>query len=287
MQSTTRFNSDTISSASSMNSSVENSNMDSERVDVRLPEQRNKPRVKKAYFVILIIVLFIIILLLVIWRMRKTKPEVSSSSIPSAIPEKKEKKEEDNKSFLPTNIMAETENGTIKVKWDDAPGVDQYVMYYSNSPAFKLEDARIIQGIPKGGFNITKVPPGKYYYRIGGVKGGVKSILSEEGSIEVGKCSPPEPPKNIEISYNPNDPTEAKVSWKPVGTADGYILYVNAKEPPSGTEKDTLSVKIESGSISEHSLNGVTSGDWYVSLATISNYCGISELSESIKLSSN
>jgi hypothetical protein len=228
---------------------------------------------KKKYFMVAIVVIFIILLFVIIWRMNRSKPSVSN------IVEAKE-----NSIQPPSNIVVESENGTIFAKWDSVKGAEKYIMYYSNKSGFKIEEGRSIENITEGLFRITKVPPGTYYYRVASIKGDLKSPISEEYSITVGKCKPPSAPREVVASANPSDPSEVTISWTPDTTGDGYVLYVNADVPPTGHEGNTLEIKIDDPSITEHSLQGVSSGKWYVSVANMSTYCGLGELSAPVEL---
>jgi hypothetical protein len=238
----------------------------------KVPEIRNTRKIKKSYFMIAIVVIFLLVIVVIVWRMRKVKPSVSNVS------------ESLKKLSFPTGIVAETENGSIYVKWTEVKDAESYVMHYSNTSGFSVDDARIIEGIPEGGFKITKVPPGTYYYRMSSVNAKGKSEWSEENSITVGTCKPPLPPQNVTAAVNQSDPSEVLISWTPDTTGDGYILYVNANSPPTGHEGNTLVVKIDNPSAYEHSLQGASQGKWYAALAVISTYCGISDISSPIEL---
>lgn len=246
------------------------------RTDQTVQPHKQSSPMKKSYFVVAIVILFILIILVIVWRMRKERKEnPESSNIVEAVA---------NNIQIPSDIVTESENGTIFAKWTDVKGVDSYVMYYSNKPGFTIEEARTIENISEGSFKITKVPPGTYYYRVASVKGGVKSKWSDEYSITVGKCTSYPAPKNVVVSKNPENPTEVLVSWTPDTTGDGYILYVNAETPPKGHEGNTLAIRIENPEVAEHALQGSGSGKWYAAVATMSSYCGLGELSEPVQL---
>jgi hypothetical protein len=251
----------------------------------------------KAKLIAVVAVLIILVIIYVINLKRKGVTQEETEKVvmktpvvvesPPQMPLENPKKVEKRKLTPPTNIVARADNGLIYVKWQDAPNATSYMMYYSNEPNFTKENARTIGGIDSGDFSINKVPEGRYYYRVASVKGRKESEWSPEGTIEVGSCTPNEPPKNIgsEIMESKDGKFDVFISWSADTTLDGYLVHLSHTTEPVGNESDFLIKLVEDSSATGHIFQGLDASlKWYAIVASNNYHCGSNSFSSPIPL---
>lgn len=250
---------------------------------------------KRLKLTIAAVVIAILILLVILYRTHKPKDAVEAAPKPvEAIP----KLVVSSSLQAPSDVKLEVIGTTIKVSWSDVPQANGYTAYYSDTPDFKKEDARVIENIDKGDFEINKVPLGKYYFRIAskatktsGVldlrKSTVESGLSELYTVEVTECTPIEPPKNVhsETIQRDNNSIKVLISWQPEMSSDGYVIRLNHTSPPKGDDKDYVVVKVKNVDAGSHLFEGLEASiKWYATVACNGSHCGEGLRSEVITL---
>ena len=247
----------------------------------------------KLKITIAIVVVVILILLVVLYRTHKTRHSKKQDECHAD--EAKIALSPQKKSDLqpPNDIQLTVEGSSIKVKWTDVPMTDTYTVYYSNTPDFKKEEARTINGVDKGEFEINKVPRGKYYFRVSssrldkrtsGPLGAIdprkvltESELSELHSVEITECTPIEAPKDVHSNVIQADKNTFKVliSWRPEVSSDGYVIHLNHTEPPKNDQTDYMIVKVSNVDANSHLLEGLEASlKWYATVSCNGSHCG-------------
>lgn len=170
--------------------------------------------------IVITIILIIIVLILAYWTINninteKEEPkrhEVSNAIINPDL-------------SLPTNLKFQVEEDTIYVFWNDVEGVDSYKIYFSIYEDFTREDARSIEKIETGEFQINKVPNGTYYFRLVSVKNGKESEWSELGSVVINHYEVPDPPTDVQVKRISDG---IRISWQSDISAQLYKIMMRS-----------------------------------------------------------
>lgn len=228
---------------------------------------------------IIFAVIIVIIILIILYMRNKNKQKDGKHKVENVNIE------------TPKNFKADTGDGMINLSWDKVDGATDYTIYFSQHKDFSPEHTKRILHIPQTKLQVGKMGLGSYYFKVSankasnGKKGKqiVESKVSDVLDTHVTVCSTPEPPTTVELVKKNND---VEINWTQSSNADGYYVYVNNDEPPSGDETDHAVIKVEGGNITSHVLKDIPDGfDWYVTIRPYGLHCGNGQMSKETTIS--
>lgn len=231
---------------------------------------------------IFLLVLVILLILIIVINCSTSKTDRVVVEAP-----KKKKKSVITKLLPPQEIKAVNDNGNVTISWVEPTGAKSYILYYSNEADFTPESARTIGSITGSEFEISKVPPGRYYCYMTSLSGAKESEPSPLIAFDVVICIPPQPPQNFTFKSLNVTASEIKVllSWTAEMTLDGYVIRVNHGSPPNGNDSDHLITHISDPMTANHILEGLDRNvKWYVTISSIAAHCGEGPLSTVLEL---